>query len=243
MQIHGLNKTTLLDYPGHVACTIFTGLCNFRCPFCQNADLVLNPSSQPCISEDEFFSFLAKRKSMLEGVCITGGEPTLQSDLREFILRIREQGLLVKLDTNGYRPDILNKLMEEKLVDYIAMDLKSSKEGYALSAGLKNFKLNEIEESVSLLLNGSIPYEFRTTVVKELHTREDFLSIAAQIKGCNAYFLQSYAESGAILHYTLPEEERTLKADTLTAYTPEEMKAILTLLKENGVNAILRGIV
>ena len=138
MQIHGLNKTTLLDYPEHVACTVICGHCNFRCPFCQNADLVLNPASQPCISEEEFWSFLSKRKGMLEGVCITGGEPTLHPDLVDFIARIKAQGLLVKLDTNGYRPEIIKKLMEEKLVDYIAMDLKSSKEWYALSAGLYN---------------------------------------------------------------------------------------------------------
>lgn len=242
MQIHGLNKTTLLDYPQHVACTVFTGYCNFRCPFCQNADLVLNPSSQPCISEEDFFTFLTKRKNMLEGVCITGGEPTLQSDLIDFILRIREQGLLVKLDTNGYRPDILHKLMEEKLVDYIAMDLKSSKEGYALSAGMKSFDINAIDESVQLLMNGGIPYEFRTTVVKELHTREDFLSIASWIKGCNAYYLQSYTESGSILQYALSKEERVLHAERLTPYTPEELKTIVTLFNENGVPAKLRGI-
>lgn len=242
MQIHGLNKTTLLDYPQHVACTVFTGYCNFRCPFCQNADLVLNPTSQPCIPEEEFFSFLTKRKGMLEGVCITGGEPTLQSDLREFILRIREQGLLVKLDTNGYRPDVLYKLAEEKLVDYIAMDLKSSKEGYALSSGIKHFQYDAIEESIRLLMQGNIPYEFRTTVVKELHTREDFLSIASQIKGCHAYYLQSYADSGAILQYILPLEERILKANKLTPYTPEELKEIVSLLNENGVPTRLRGI-
>ncbi len=242
MQIHGLNKTTLLDYPQHIACTVFTGHCNFRCPFCQNADLVLNPSSQPCIPEEEFFSFLARRKGMLEGVCITGGEPTLQSDLMDFILRIREQGFLVKLDTNGYRPDVLHKLMEEKLVDYIAMDLKSSKESYALSAGMKQFDYPAIEESISLLMNGDVPYEFRTTVVKELHTRADFMSIAALIKGCKAYYLQSFTDSGSILQYVLPPEERLLNATELTPYTPEELKAIVTLLNENGVPAQLRGI-
>lgn len=242
MQIHGLNKTTLLDYPEHVACTVFCGHCNFRCPFCQNADLVLNPSSQPCIPEEEFWSFLSKRKGMLEGVCITGGEPTLQNDLTDFIRQIKEQGLLVKLDTNGYRPEILRKLMEENLIDYIAMDLKSSKEGYACAAGLKSFDLGAIEASVDLLLKGSLPYEFRTTVVKELHTREDFISIADWIKGCRAYFLQSYTESGAILQYALPVEERILTAPQLTPYTPEELKAMVTLFNEKGIPAKLRGI-
>ncbi len=242
MQIHGLNKTTLLDYPEHVACTVFCGHCNFRCPFCQNADLVLNPSSQPCISEDEFWNFLIKRKGMLEGVCITGGEPTLHSDLPDFIKRIKEQGLLVKLDTNGYRPDVLCKLMEENLIDYIAMDLKSSKEGYATSVGLKKFDLSAVETSVDLLLKGNIPYEFRTTVVKELHSKEDFLSIADWIKGCRAYFLQSYTESGSILQYVLSLEDRILNANTLTPYTPEELKAIISLLNEKGIPAKLRGI-
>lgn len=242
MQIHGLNKTTLLDYPEHVACTVFCGHCNFRCPFCQNADLVLNPSSQPCISEDEFWNFLIKRKGMLEGVCITGGEPTLHSDLPDFIKRIKEQGLLVKLDTNGYRPDVLCKLMEENLIDYIAMDLKSSKEGYATSVGLKNFDLSAVETSVDLLLKGNIPYEFRTTVVKELHSKEDFLSIADWIKGCRAYFLQSYTESGSILQYVLSPEDRILNAKTLTPYTPEELKSIISLLNEKGIPAKLRGI-
>ncbi|MBE5884839.1 MAG: anaerobic ribonucleoside-triphosphate reductase activating protein [Lachnospiraceae bacterium] len=242
MQIHGLNKTTLLDYPEHVACTVFCGHCNFRCPFCQNADLVLNPSSQPCVSEDEFWNFLIKRKGMLEGVCITGGEPTLHSDLPDFIKRIKEQGLLVKLDTNGYRPDVLCKLMEENLIDYIAMDLKSSKEGYATSVGLKNFDLSAVETSVDLLLKGNIPYEFRTTVVKELHSKEDFLSIADWIKGCRAYFLQSYTESGSILQYVLPPEDRILNANTLTPYTPEELKAIISLLNEKDIPAKLRGI-
>ncbi len=242
MQIHGLNKTTLLDYPEHVACTVFCGHCNFRCPFCQNADLVLNPASQPCIPEEEFWSFLSKRKGMLEGVCITGGEPTLHPDLVDFIARIKAQGLLVKLDTNGYRPEIIKKLMEEKLVDYIAMDLKSSKDGYALSSGLNNLNLSAVETSVDLLMQGNVPYEFRTTVVKELHSRQDFLSIAEWIKGCRAYYLQSYKESGAILQYALPESERLLPATQLTAYSPEELKSVVTLLNEKGVPAKLRGI-
>lgn len=242
MHIHGLNKTTLLDYPEHVACTVFCGHCNFRCPFCQNADLVLNPSSQPCIPEDEFWSFLSKRRGMLEGVCITGGEPTLHNDLIDFISRIKEQGLLVKLDTNGYRPEILQTLMEKNLIDYVAMDLKSSREGYARSAGLHHFDIKAIEASVALLMQNNIPYEFRTTVVKELHSMEDFVSIANWIQGCRAYFLQSYTESGSILQYALAEEERILQAASLTPYTPEELKSIVTFLKEKNVPAKLRGI-
>lgn len=242
MKIHGLNKTTLLDYPEHVACTVFCGHCNFRCPFCQNADLVLNPSSQPCIAEEEFWSFLGKRKGMLEGVCITGGEPTLHADLIDFIARIKAQGLLVKLDTNGYRPEIIQTLMKENLIDYIAMDLKSSKEGYALSVGLPNFDIKAIETSVALLMSGNIPYEFRTTVVKELHSMSDFKSIAEWMKGCRAYYLQSYTESGSILQYALPAEARVLNAERLTPYTPEELKSVVAFFNENGVPAKLRGI-
>lgn len=242
MQIHRLNKTTLLDYPEHVACTVFCGHCNFRCPFCQNADLVLNPASQPYIPAEEFWSFLDKRKGMLEGVCITGGEPTLQTDLIDFISQIKARGLLVKLDTNGYRPDIIKILMDNQFVDYIAMDLKSSKEGYALSSGLANCNISAVETSVDLLMQGNIPYEFRTTVVKELHSMEDFASIAEWIKGCRAYFLQSYAESGSILQYALPSEARILQSASLTPYTPEELKTVSALLNNKGVPTKLRGI-
>lgn len=242
MNIHGLNKTTLLDYPGHVACTVFCGHCNFRCPFCHNADLVLNPSSQPCIPEDEFFAFLQKRRNTLEGVCITGGEPTLQNDLTDFIRRIKEQGLLVKLDTNGYRPEILHNLMEENLIDYVAMDIKSSKEGYARAIGITNPDLAAVETSVSLLMKGNIPYEFRTTVVKELHSREDFLAIAEWIKGCRAYYLQPYTESEAVLHYALPSNKQVAGLTSLSSYSPEELKSLTRLLQELGIPADLRGI-
>ncbi|MBQ3516645.1 MAG: anaerobic ribonucleoside-triphosphate reductase activating protein [Lachnospiraceae bacterium] len=242
MQIHGLNKTTLLDYPEHVACTVFCGHCNFRCPFCQNSDLVLDPASQPCISEEEFWTFLSKRKGMLEGVCITGGEPTLHKDLPDFIARIKEHGLLVKLDTNGYRPEVLEALIQNNLIDYVAMDLKSSKEGYSLASGLANFDIGAIEASVRLLMTGQIPYEFRTTVVRELHTQEAFASIAKWIEGCRAYYLQSYTESGSVLQYALSPKERILKTAQLTPYTPEELKSVVTFFNNNGVPAKLRGI-
>lgn len=242
MQIHGLNKTTLLDYPEHVACTVFCGHCNFRCPFCQNSDLVLDPMSQPCIPEEEFWSFLSKRKGMLEGVCITGGEPTLHNDLPDFIARIKEHALLVKLDTNGYRPEVLEALIQNHLIDYVAMDLKSSKEGYSLAAGLANFDISAIEASVRLLMTGKIPYEFRTTVVRELHSREDFASIAEWIKGCRAYYLQSYTESSSVLQYALSPEKRILKNAQLTPYTPEELKSVVAFFNSNGVPAQLRGI-
>ena len=152
MEIHGLNKTTLLDYPEHVACTVFTGHCNFRCPFCHNGDLVLDPGNQPTISEEEFFSFLDKRSAMLDGVAITGGEPTLQKDLPDFISRVKSRGLLVKLDTNGARPDIMIDLIDQGLVDYVAMDIKASLPSYAKTVGLNSLDTSAVSESVAYLL-------------------------------------------------------------------------------------------
>ncbi len=191
MQIHGLNKTTLLDYPEHVAATIFVGGCNFRCPFCHNGELAWMPSQQPVIAEEEVFDFLKKRKGILEGVCITGGEPTLQPDLEPFINEIRGMGYLVKLDTNGYRPEVLWHLLEEGLLDYVAMDIKSSQKEYSKVAGI-NLELSRIEESVAILKSSSIPYEFRTTLVKGLHTEPDIEEIGRWLQGCNAYYLQAY---------------------------------------------------
>ncbi|MFG6355595.1 MAG: anaerobic ribonucleoside-triphosphate reductase activating protein [Acetatifactor sp.] len=199
MQIHGLNKTTLLDYPGHVAATIFTGGCNMRCPFCQNSGLVLSPQQQPEISEEETLSFLEKRKGILEGVCITGGEPTLQADLENFIRRIREMGYLIKLDTNGYRPGVLRRLLEQELLDYVAMDIKASRERYPIACGLPNVDLSLIEESVELLKKSRIPYEFRTTVVKGIHSPDEFTAIGQWLQGCNAYYLQSYRDSPQVM--------------------------------------------
>ena len=199
MQINGFNKTTLLDYPKHLAATIFLGGCNMRCPFCHNASLVTGAASQPVVPEQEVMSYLIKRKGILEGVCITGGEPTLYPDLIEFIARIKAIGLKVKLDTNGSNPNIIKTLVKNKLVDYIAMDIKNSKEKYAQTAGLNLFDLGPILECVDFLLTSPIDYEFRTTIVKEYHTKEDILSIGNWITGAKAYFLQSYKDSGDIL--------------------------------------------
>ena len=158
MQLHGLNKLTLLDFPGHLACTVFTGTCNFRCPYCHNAPLVLAPNSCPSISEEEFFNFLSSRKGKLDGVCITGGEPTLQADLPEFIAKIRNLGFLVKLDTNGYRPEVLKELLDARLLDMVAMDIKNSRDFYAVTVGQNEafFELERIEKSISLLLLSGI---------------------------------------------------------------------------------------
>lgn len=214
MQIHGFAKTTLLDYPKHVASTIFTGECNFRCPFCHNGDLVLNPSSLPEISESQILSFLERRKKILDGVCITGGEPTLQKDLPDFIKKIKDLGLLVKLDTNGYRPDVLEHLISENLLDYVAMDIKNSPEKYAMTCGVVNFDLNRISSSISLLINGPIPFEFRTTVANPLHDEKDFEAIGSWVKGATAYYIQSYKES----EYVISKEFSPYTIDTLNHF-------------------------
>lgn len=199
MYFCGVNKTTLLDYPGHVAATLFTGGCNMRCPFCQNSGLVLHPQALPEIPEAEVLAFLQKRRGILEGICITGGEPTLQPGLEDFICRVREMGYLVKLDTNGYRPRVLKHLLEENLLDYVAMDIKASKENYGVACGVPEVELSRIEESVELLKASSIPYEFRTTVVKGIHRAEDFTAIGQWLQGCRAYYLQSYRDSEEVM--------------------------------------------
>ena len=199
MEIYGLNKTTLLDYPGRVACTLFTGGCNFRCPFCQNSELVLCPDTQPVHPEQELFDFLKKRTGILSGVCITGGEPTLQPDLPVFIEKIKALGYAVKLDTNGARPDVLRHLLEIGLVDYIAMDIKNAPDKYAMTAGIPGLDIRPIRKSVSLIKDSGLDYEFRTTVVKELHSEDDMRVIGEWLAGCKAYYLQSYQDSEAVL--------------------------------------------
>ncbi len=220
MQIKGMNKTTLLDYPRHLAATIFLGGCNMRCPFCHNASLVTGAAAAPTISEQEVLSYLSKRKGILEGVCITGGEPTLYPDLTEFILKIKELGLKVKLDTNGTNPKLLKTLVTAKLVDYVAMDIKNSREKYALTAGLSQFDLTPIMESADFLMTSAVDYEFRTTIVKEYHTADDLLSIGHWLTGAKAYFLQSFQDSGDILSSGLHSPTRETLSEYLQLLTP-----------------------
>lgn len=229
MKLSGLQKTTLLDYPGHVAATIFLGGCNFRCPFCHNGDLILDSFESSC-TEQEVLSFLNKRSSVLEGVCITGGEPTLHDGLEAFIRNIRSLGLLVKLDTNGYRPDILKKLCGQGLISYVAMDIKSGKTNYAKTAGLNDLDLSRIEESVNFLLHCDIPYEFRTTVVKELHSEEDFKEIGPWLTGCPHYYLQSYKDSCHVL------------SSGFSACSRKELLKFADILSPFIKNVSLRGI-
>lgn len=199
MEIHGFQKTTLLDYPEHVAATVFTGGCNFRCPFCHNASLVIDPGETPLIPEEEVLAYLEKRKGILEGVCITGGEPALQKDLRAFICKLKALGYLVKLDTNGYLPGVLWRLLEEGLLDYVAMDVKASLGNYAKATGCPHIDVSRIEESIAILKGCRIPYEFRTTVVKGIHSVEEFEEIGVLLEGCRVYYLQSYQDNENVI--------------------------------------------
>lgn len=208
MQIHGFMKTTLLDYPGHVAATIFTGGCNFRCPFCHNASLVLDPSSVPLIDTNEVLSILKKRKHLLSGVCITGGEPTLQNDLETFVLELKSLGYLVKLDTNGTNPDMIITLFKKGLLDYVAMDIKSCESSYQKTAGITSVSLEKIRDSVSFLKSGVLPYEFRTTLVSGLHTATDMEQIGLWLQGADAYYLQPYKHSDHVIQKGLSAPDR-----------------------------------
>lgn len=218
MLILGLNQTTLLDYPGRVAATVFTGGCNFRCPFCHNAGLVLEPALQKELKEEEVLSYLKKRKNLLKGVCITGGEPTLQADLPDFLSRIKELGYAVKLDTNGYCPKVIKTLAGNGLIDYVAMDIKNSLEKYPMTAGKEQMNTGSIQETAAFLMESGIEYEFRTTLVKELHTKEDLLKIADWIKGCPVYFLQQFQDNENVI------------GTGFHGYTEQEMKDFAALL-------------
>ena len=202
MKIQGLQKMTLLDFPGRVACTVFLGGCDFRCPFCHNFELVTGPMSE-AVTEDEFFAFLDNRHGLLDGVAITGGEPCLRRDLPDFIARIRAVGFDVKLDTNGSHPQMLAQLLESGLVNYVAMDVKNSPEKYARTVGLDHIDLEPISESIHLLLDGSVPYEFRTTAVSEYHEAEDFEAIGKWIEGAERYFLQPFTDRDTVPDRTL----------------------------------------
>ena len=216
MKISGFQKMTLLDFPGKVAATIFTFGCNLRCPFCHNASLVLG-GAQESYTEEEILSYLEKRKGLLDGICITGGEPLLQDGIAEFIKSIKDLGYSVKLDTNGCYPEKLKELIDSGLVDYVAMDIKNSLSKYGETVGIKNFDTAPIKESISILINSDIDFEFRTTVVSELHTVEDIKAISEEIKGAKRYFLQSFVDSGDLIGENLSAHDKSVL---------KEMKAV-----------------
>ena len=230
MKIHGLQKLTLLDFPGKIACTVFTAGCNMRCPFCHNASLVTHIDPEAVMDDDEFFAFLKKRTGMLDGVAITGGEPTLDPGLIDFMEKVRALGFQVKLDTNGTRPDILGAVLERGLADYVAMDIKNAPEKYALTSGVPGISIEKIKESASMLMSSTVPFEFRTTVVDALHTPSDFESIGQWLAGPEPYFLQNFKDSGDLI------------VPGMSGKTPAEMEECLAAVKKYMSNAAIRGL-
>lgn len=230
MTIAGLQKMTLLDFPGKVACTVFLQGCNFRCPFCHNSGL-LEAKGTDEIPREELLRFLQKRVGLLEGVCVTGGEPTLQKDLPQLLEEIKTLGFAVKLDTNGSRPEVLKELVSRGLVDYVAMDIKNCPERYKETAGITKFDLINIQESMTFLMNGSLPYEFRTTVVRELHSREDLLSMGKWFQTLcpetkpEKFFLQPYTDRESVLSGGLHAPEMADLQEFLSAVSPFVHKA------------------
>lgn len=230
MKISGLQTLTLLDFPGKVACTVFTSGCNMRCPFCHNAGLVLEPDEPAQMTEDEFFAFLKKRKGVLDGVCMTGGEPLLQTDLIPFFQRVKELGFTTKLDTNGFLTERLRRTVESGAVDYVAMDVKNDPSRYAETVGIPNFSMEPIFESVQYLMSCGVDYEFRTTVVRELHRAGNLTAIAEWLQGAKRYFLQGFRDSGEIL------------GGTMHAYSPQEMRDLLRKVQAILPQTELRGV-
>ena len=228
MKICGLQKMTLLDFPERVACTVFLGGCNFRCPYCHNFDLVTG-KQPPVLEEKEFFDFLRTRKGRLDGVAITGGEPCLSPDLPEFMQKIRDMGFMVKLDTNGSRPEMLAAILSQGLADYIAMDIKNSPEKYAMTCGLPDMRLDSVKESIELLRDAPIEVEFRTTVMREMHTEEDLRRICTWTGGRRNYFLQPFLSSPQV-----PDS-------SLSAYPVQEMEELVQILKQDYPWVHLRG--
>ena len=221
-----------MDYPGKIACTVFLGGCNFRCPYCHNGSLALG-QGEAVMDMDEFLAFLDKRRGRLEGVCISGGEPTLHHDLPELIAEIRSRGYAVKLDTNGTNPEMLLSLINDGLLDYVAMDIKNSPEKYIDTISNSEFRISnfmeKIKASASILMQGKVDFEFRTTLMRELHSPEDMEAIGRWIGGEEKYFLQTYRDEGDLLE------------GGFTAYSREETEALLGIVKKYLPNALIRG--
>ena len=230
MDIPGLQKVTLLDFPGRVACTVFLAGCNFRCPVCHNASLVTHVDPDRNIPEEEILSFLKKRRGVLDGVCITGGEPLLAPGLDRLIREIKDLGYEVKLDTNGSNAERLKTLAGSGMIDYVAMDIKNAPGKYGMTIGIDGYDMSNIFKSVDYLMSGSVPFEFRTTVVREFHKREDFEEIGRWLKGAPAYYLQGFVDSGDVIR------------PGLRAYTKEIMEQALGIVKKYIPAAGLRGV-
>lgn len=229
MKICGIQKVTLLDFPGHVACTIFLGGCNFNCPYCHNSSLIRSNLADEVITKEELFDYLKRRKNILDGVAITGGEPLIHEEVVDLIKTIKDLGFKVKLDTNGSNPGKLKMLIDNNLVDYVAMDIKNTLDKYPLTIGC-NTDIAKIKESINILINSNIEYEFRTTVVKDYHEIADFHKIGEMIKNAKRYFIQSY------------KYQDSVRIKTLSAMTKEELQMCLDIVKEYVKNSSLREI-
>ena len=230
MHIHGLQKLAMVDYPGKLAATVFTGGCDLRCPFCHNALLVTRLAETPEIPVQEVLDFLASRKGLLDGVVLTGGEPLLQPDAAEFLQAVRELGFAVKLDTNGCHPAALAEILEAGLADYVAMDVKNSRARYAETVGVPGFGLSPVEESVRLLRESGVDCEFRTTLVRELHRPEDLDDIAVWLEGAPKYFLQNFVDSGNLI------------GRGYHGFSPEELRAFADRVRPHFGCVALRGV-
>ena len=232
--IAGLQKMTLLDYPGKVACTVFLQGCNFRCPFCHNSDL-LGAEGSYRVETEELMAFLKKRVGLLDAVCITGGEPTLQKDLPELLEQIKALGYLIKLDTNGTRPQVVKELVERGLVDYVAMDIKNSPARYGETAGLSRMELTALEETMQFLMAGVVDFEFRTTVVAQLHSAEDMQQIGQWLEKLSPnkkpakLFLQVYTDRDSVL------------MGGLSAHSKETMEKFKDILAPYADKVEIRG--
>ena len=231
MFISGLQKLTLLDYPGRVACTVFTGGCNFRCPFCHNAPLVLPERLAQDTDEEQVLAFLRKRTGILDGVAITGGEPLIHKEIPSFLEKVKALGFSIKLDTNGSFPEMLESIVKAGLVDRVAMDIKNCPKKYAETIGLKDFDIAPVERSKSFLMEYGIDYEFRTTVVKGIHTEEALLGAAEWIAGAKEYYLQQFKDSGDVI-----------AIDGLSAYDEKEMHALADAVARFVPSVKVRGV-
>lgn len=226
--IYGFQKTTLLDYPGHLASIIFLGHCNFRCPYCHNSTLLTPTDHTVPISLDSILAYLEKRRSVLQGVCISGGEPTLQKELPLLLSSIKSMGYLTKLDTNGTNPTMIHHLIQENLLDMVAMDIKHTPEKYAQTIGISSFDMTPVLESIELLKQSNLSYEFRTTLVKEYHALEDMPVLGQLLHGDSPYFLQNYKDGPTVLQ------------PGLHGFTPQELKEYQKLLLPYVPNTFLR---
>ncbi len=229
MYIEGMQKLTLLDFPGKVACTLFAHGCNLRCPFCHNAGLVIRKPENK-IDEDELTEFFNRRKGILDGICLTGGEPLARKDAIEFLRFLRSFGYQIKLDTNGFYPETLKKAIDEGLIDYIAMDIKSSRAGYPKAVGIEDIDISPVLESVKIIMESGVDYEFRTTAVKGLHLVSDFEDIGEWIAGAKQYFVQQFIDSGDLI------------SNGYEAFSPEETEKLLAAVRKSLPNAAARGI-